>query len=139
MPPRYLVDTSVLARSDRPTVRERLGPVLRSGQAATCGVIALEILYSARGPEAIAERRLDLAQTFANIDISESDFGSAKDLLQELAARGRHRSVGVADLVIASCAQRAGLALLHYDSDFDTIASVTGQPTEWVVPRGSVP
>lgn len=50
-----------------------------------------------------------------------------------------HRAVGIADALIAACAQRADLAIVHYDSDFDTIASVTGQPTEWVVPRGSVP
>jgi hypothetical protein len=28
--------------------------------------------------------------------------------------------------------------VLHYDSDFDHISAVTGQPTEWVVPQGSV-
>lgn len=27
--------------------------------------------------------------------------------------------------------------VLHYDGDFDMIASLTGQPTEWVVPPGS--
>jgi hypothetical protein len=26
--------------------------------------------------------------------------------------------------------------VLHYDADFDLIAAVTGQPTEWVVPAG---
>jgi hypothetical protein len=30
------------------------------------------------------------------------------------------------------------LVLLHYDADFDRIAAVTGQETEWVVPKGSV-
>jgi hypothetical protein len=30
------------------------------------------------------------------------------------------------------------LILLHYDSDFDQIAAVTGQACEWVVPAGSV-
>ena len=29
--------------------------------------------------------------------------------------------------------------MLHYDDDFDLIAEVTGQPMEWVVPRGTVP
>ena len=36
-------------------------------------------------------------------------------------------------------AERAGMGVLHYDAGFDRIAAVTGQPTEWVVPRGSVP
>jgi hypothetical protein len=28
--------------------------------------------------------------------------------------------------------------VLHYDADFDRIADVTGQTSEWVVPKGSV-
>jgi hypothetical protein len=28
--------------------------------------------------------------------------------------------------------------VLHYDADYDLIASVTGQATEWVVARGKV-
>jgi len=41
-------------------------------------------------------------------------------------------------LLCAACAERAGLVLLHYDADFDAISSVTGQPSRWVVVRGSV-
>ena len=33
---------------------------------------------------------------------------------------------------------RHQVTVLHYDTDFDLIATVTGQPTQWVVPRGSV-
>ena len=36
-------------------------------------------------------------------------------------------------------AERHGVTLLHYRADYDLIAEVTGQPVEWVVPRGSVP
>ncbi|MEN8114006.1 MAG: hypothetical protein ABFS21_06425 [Actinomycetota bacterium] len=28
--------------------------------------------------------------------------------------------------------------VLHYDHDFEAIAEVTGQSTEWIVPRGTV-
>ena len=28
--------------------------------------------------------------------------------------------------------EAAGLVVLHYDHDFDLIASVTGQPVEWI-------
>ena len=52
---------------------------------------------------------------------------------------GRVGAKGVNDLVIAAAAELTGLTLLHYDHDFDLIAEVTGQPTEWVVPRGTVP
>ncbi|TVR35612.1 MAG: PIN domain nuclease, partial [Nitriliruptor sp.] len=30
------------------------------------------------------------------------------------------------------------LTVLHYDADFDRIATVTEQPVEWVVPAGTV-
>jgi predicted nucleic acid-binding protein len=42
------------------------------------------------------------------------------------------------DLIIAAAAEAAGLTVLHYDHDFEHIASVTGQPTEWVSPAGSL-
>jgi len=29
-------------------------------------------------------------------------------------------------------AEAAGLPVLHYDEDFERIAEVTGQPTEWI-------
>jgi hypothetical protein len=43
--------------------------------------------------------------------------------------------------VAAQVLKHAGverLTILHYDADFDHIATVTAQPTEWVVPAGSV-
>ncbi len=139
MPPRYLIDTSALARADRPTVEKRLRRVMEAGTAATCGVIELEILYTARDRDDMADRRRELSEVFTHVDMIDADFADAKSLMQELAARGKHRAAGLADLLIASCARRAGLELLHYDSDFDHIVEITGQRTEWIVPRGSVP
>jgi hypothetical protein len=37
-----------------------------------------------------------------------------------------------------AAAETRDLTALHYDSDFDQIAAVTGQPCEWVVAAGSV-
>jgi len=42
------------------------------------------------------------------------------------------------DLLIAATAEAANLTIIHYDADFDLIASVTGQSCEWIVPAGSV-
>jgi len=38
----------------------------------------------------------------------------------------------------AAAAEAAGLVVLHYDHDFDLIAGITGQPTDWIVPAGTV-
>jgi predicted nucleic acid-binding protein len=35
-------------------------------------------------------------------------------------------------LITAATAELAGLTVLHCDKDFDLIASVTGQPAEWL-------
>ncbi|MGH9079048.1 MAG: PIN domain nuclease, partial [Acidimicrobiales bacterium] len=29
------------------------------------------------------------------------------------------------------------LTVLHYDADFELVGQITGQPHEWIVPRGS--
>lgn len=55
-----------------------------------------------------------------------------------LAERSQHRGASIPDLLIAACAEQTGLTVLHYDRDFERIAKLTGQPVQWVVPRGSV-
>jgi predicted nucleic acid-binding protein len=47
-----------------------------------------------------------------------------------LADRGQHRVPGVPDVLIAATAELAGLTVLHLDTDFDLIATVTGQVME---------
>lgn len=47
-----------------------------------------------------------------------------------LADRGQHRAPSIPDLLIAACAEKAGLTVLAMDKDFDLIAAVTGQPVE---------
>jgi predicted nucleic acid-binding protein len=58
--------------------------------------------------------------------------------VQRLLASRHQRGRKVPDLLIAAAAEARGLTVMHYDSDFDQIAAVTGQPCEWVVPAGSV-
>lgn len=62
MPTSYLLDTSALARVDRSSVRERVRPLLKEGSAAICGMMELEVLWSARGLRDLAERREELGR-----------------------------------------------------------------------------
>ena len=55
-----------------------------------------------------------------------------------LAERSQQRGAKLADLLIAAAAEAAGLVVLHYDHDFELIAEITGQTTEWIVPAGTV-
>lgn len=134
----HLADTSALARVHHDDVAARLNPMFMGGRIATCGLVDLEVLVSARGGPDHEEMWLD-RQLLPRAPITDACTDRAIDVQGELAERGLHRRVATKDLVIAAAAEQAGLTVLHYDRDFDLIAEVTGQPTEWVVPRGTVP
>jgi predicted nucleic acid-binding protein len=134
---RYLVDKSALARMPLAPVRNRLGPILEAGEAATCAIIDLEVLFSARNHEEHERIRQRRALAYHFLPITDSILSRAIDIQGELSRSGRHR-IPLPDLVIAATAEAAELILLHYDQDFDRIAEVTHQSTEWVVERGSL-
>lgn len=137
MRPRYLVDKSALARMPLEPVRSRLAPIIEAGEAATCALIDLEILFSARNREEHERIRQRRALAYHSVAIDEAMLQRAISVQAELARTGRHQAP-ISDLVIAAVAEAAGLTLLHYDRDYDLIAEVTSQPAEWVVERGLV-
>ena len=134
---RFLVDKSALARMPLEPVRRRLAPIIEAGEAATCSIVDLEVLYSVRNFEEHRRTRQRRSLAYTRVALTEPVFERALDVQGELSKSGRHR-VPIPDLLVAAAAEKAGLTVLHYDSDFDTIAAVTGQPVEWVVPRGAV-
>ena len=74
---------------------------------------------------------------YRRIELSEAIFERAIEVQGLLARRRLHR-LPLPDLIIAAAAESEGMAVLHYDADFDTIAGVTKQVTEWVAPRGTL-
>jgi hypothetical protein len=134
----YLADKSALTRSDtRPEVREVIEPLLLGGRIATCGIVDLELLYSAPSP-ATYRQLAELLRSLPRVPVTESAVDRALEVQSLLADKAQHRSVPLPDLLIAACAEAAGLTVLHYDADYGRIAELTGQPVQWVVPRGSV-
>lgn len=132
----YLGDTSALSR--RPKVAERLDPLLEAGLVARCTITDLEAGYSSTGPaehEAMRQRR----SGWPFISMKQEVLDRAASVQDLLAQRSHHRGAKIADLLIAAAAEAAGLVVLHYDHDFDLIADVTGQQTEWIVPAGTIP
>ena len=134
---RYLIDKSALARMTLEPVKKRLAPLIEAGEAATCAVIDLEVLYSARNFNEHQKIRHRRALAYTSFPVTVETFERAIEIQGELAKSGRHR-VPIPDLIIAAVAEAAGLVILHYDSDYEIIAEVTKQPVEWVVKRGSV-
>ena len=135
---KYVADKSALARMGLHAVSTRLGPLLVGGDVGTCGIVDLEILFSARGHAEVIALRAERA-TFPQLAMQQADFDRAAEVLEALARTGHHRAVGIPDLLIAAVAERYRVTILHYDRDFDAIARVTKQRTEWIVPAGSVP
>ena len=133
----YLGDKSALVRVHHDDVMHRVTALYLSGQIATCALIDLEFLYSARGGEDYEELLFDRT-LLPRVSCGDAVMERAMEVQRELATTGRHR-LPTNDLVVAAAAEHAGLTVLHYDHDFDRIGEVTGQAMEWVVPRGTVP
>jgi predicted nucleic acid-binding protein len=133
-----LADTSAWARSRKPGL-EWFAPALEDGRIAVCDQVAMEVLWSARD---LADFRATEAGLLACpwFEVEPGDWTEARRVFRELASRGplHHRQVKIADLLIAAVAARNGLVLVHYDNDYDIIASVTGQPTRWAAARGTI-
>ena len=134
---RYLADKSALARAHVGSVAARLEPLFVGGEIATCGIVDLEILFSARTSRdyvaILADRR-----SLPHVEVGEKGIERAIEVQAALAHKGQHRGVTIPDLLIAAAAEAAGLCVLHYDADFDLVAKVTRQPVEWIVPPGTV-
>ena len=118
--------------------RDELAAAFETGDVGTCLPFLLEAGYSAR--KAVDHERLMdelLALSYFHIDVDVER--RALDAQRQLARIGHHRLPPV-DLLVAAVADRYGLAVLHYDSDYDVIAGKTDLrfESEWLVPRGTL-
>jgi len=125
-PALYLIDTSGLFRILQDKLRQAWADQLAAGVIATCPVVELEFLYSARS---LADL---LREVFGWVPMSDRACKRADEVQQLLTESGKHRSAGPVDLLIAATAEREGLIILCDDRDYQTVASVTGQPVKLV-------
>jgi len=132
----HVLDTSVLTRLARPVVRDAIETKTQEGELARAGISDLEVGFSARNA-AEWDRLTEALGYFDLVETTAEHVRRARQVQRLLA--GRHqRGRKVPDLLVAAAAEANGLAVLHYDSDFEQISAVTGQACEWVVPRGSI-
>jgi predicted nucleic acid-binding protein len=137
-----LADTSAWVWSRRrgyPQLRHAFDTALVDGELATCDMVRLELLHSARNPDEFAEIREELA-ALPDCPIGKDQWNRALYVYEELSGRGgaHQRSVKHPDLLIAAAAEAAAVTLLHYDEDYDRIAEITRQPIRWLAPMGSL-
>src|SRR5215470_18889994 len=135
----YLADTSALARLRQQSVATVLGPLTEAGLVATCGVIEFELGWAARTAAELDQVRADRDTGYEWLATHDEDWRRALQVQATLWRQGQIRAVGLPDLLIAAVAERERVTVIHYDSDYDLISDVTGQPMQWVIPRGTVP
>ena len=83
----YLADKSALVHMSIPRVAAKLEPLILTGEVATCGVIELEVLYSARSEKDLIGTRSRRAAAFPRVAMSEEDFLRAEEVIAQLAKR----------------------------------------------------
>lgn len=132
----YLADKSALARLSLPAVANRVVPLLEDGLIASCAIIDLEVLYSAR-TQADYEEVLEERRSLDSAPITPEVMDTAIELQHALARRGQHR-IPIPDLVVSAAAKHARLVVLHYDEVFARIRHAGGARHEWVVPQGTI-
>ena len=136
-----LADTSVWVwtRAVGGQLRADYDKAVVDGAIATCAMVRLELLYSARDAGEFADLRADLS-ALPDLAIDAAQWDRALEVYARLSQQGgmHHRSVKHPELLIAAAAEAAGVELLHYDEDYDRIAAITGQPVRWLAPRGSL-
>jgi predicted nucleic acid-binding protein len=132
----FLVDTSVIKRLGRSAVRDVVEPLAAAGRLGRAAITDLEVGYSAHNAEEW-DRLMQALDAFDPVDTTAGHVRRALQVQRMLAQRSQ-RGWKIPDLLIAAAAEELDVAVLHYDADFELIASVTGQRGQWVVPAGSV-
>lgn len=131
-PALYLIDTSGLFRILQGELRKAWSDQLAAGVIATCPIVELEFLYSARSLADRLEKQRLMHELLGWVPVHEGAWERAEQVQQLLTEAGAHRSAGPVDLLIAATAERERLTVLCDDHDYQTVARVTGQPVRLV-------
>ncbi len=97
----------------------------------------IEILVGSRTALDFDLDRSDL-DAMPRVAVNEHAINRALEVQGLMVRAGTHRAPSPADLILAACAELNDLVVLHYDKDFDLIAAVTAQPTEWLAAPGQL-
>ncbi len=120
-----LVDTSVWIEVFRKPSRVRLDQVVDFDDVTTCLPVVQEVLQGFRDERAYQTARDALfALPMVDSPLTPPVFEQAIDLYRAARRAGLTIRSGV-DCLIAACAIRHSLTVLHHDRDFDLLAKVS--------------
>ena len=116
----FLVDTSVwifaLRKDPVLQIRDRIDSLLREDAVITTGIIKLELLAGAKTEKEYGR----LKSRFDALDCIETDDELWRNACEHgFKLRRRGLTIPSTDILIASCALKAGAILLHADAHFD--------------------
>jgi len=137
-----LLDNSAWSRFPARTLsQDRLKEIanaVASGLVHVCLPFLLEAGYSARNSRD-HDTLLDELLALPRVWITERVEQRALQTQKQLARAGHHRLPPV-DVLIAALAEVHELDVLHYDADFDVIATLTDLDfgSVWLAPKGSL-
>ena len=100
-----------------------------------CDLVVLELTRLAPNEDrarGVAER-LD---AFESVPMPSKLWNRGREIQLLLSPDGDHRRVPPADLLLAAAAEEAGVPLVHYDRDYERVASVTDLHHLWMVADG---
>ena len=121
-----LVDSSAwieFLRDTRSSVCIRVGDLLEAGDAAICDAVRMEVLAGARDESHLSTLH-DVLVRATVIPTEPSDYDEAAGLYRRCRRRGATVRK-LLDCLIAAVAIRAGIPVLHNDSDFTVLARYT--------------
>jgi predicted nucleic acid-binding protein len=102
-------------------------------------LVRFEILLSARDGRAF-DMLADRLSALQVAPLNPSVIRAAEHAMRALAQRsaGAQR-LPIVDYLVAAAAQELGAAVIHYDSDYDTLAELLEFESVWLAPAGALP
>lgn len=120
----YLVDSSVWIATFRKYDPLRIESVVELEEIATCLPVIQEVLQGFRDEAAFRiAREAMFSFPIVEAPLTEEVFSHAVDLFRAARRSGRTVRSGI-DCLIAACALRNGLTILHKDRDYGNLAMI---------------
>lgn len=130
MTARFLLDASAYWRLMQDSeLADRWADAIDTWELGLSAATRTEILYSARSAADRDRMAEDLDAIAERVAAPKDVFGWIDTAQYKLTLAGAHRSAGVVDLILCATAATRGLAILHDDKDFDTVARILPQVT----------
>jgi predicted nucleic acid-binding protein len=130
---RYLVDATALIAMAHTGATEALSRLCAAGHTATCGVVDLRLRAALRDLVDLPQLAALRQATFVWLPTLDEDMRRALEVQAQLAVDG-YRPAEWSTLLVAAVAERHSAAVLHHSTDFERIAKISRQATEWAVP-----